>query len=313
MDIRITKLVVPARSRNGRVYTGSSNITVNNGSGGGGSTSHPRLHSVTDPLDHAAADASDYDKALGSNATTGALEWFAKLWKRVGAVISPATAGDYLYVAATGAVQAIYGACTGAVNSVGVRGSTDSGFGVYGTSGTSYGVVGNSTSGGGGYFYSTSGKGGIFTSNSNIALEATGYAGPVVAINTAGSTFNTDFNLLRLKIDTTGTAAAGLGSSIDFHIEQASGASSNSAAIVAILTDVTSVTSAFIWRLRNAGGAIAEVMRLSGAGVLNVLTGFSVGGTPAVADGTYTVGIGPTTNGTITTRGGIITAVTQAS
>lgn len=40
---------------------------------------------------------------------------------------------------------------------------------------------------------------------------------------------------------------------------------------------------------------------------------FSAGGTPAVADGTYTVGIGLTTNGTITVKGGIITAVQEAS
>ena len=41
-------------------------------------------------------------------------------------------------------------------------------------------------------------------------------------------------------------------------------------------------------------------------------TGFRCGGTPAVADGTYTTGIGGTTNGTITTKGGIITAIQQA-
>ena len=35
-------------------------------------------------------------------------------------------------------------------------------------------------------------------------------------------------------------------------------------------------------------------------------------GTPPVADGTYTVGIGSTQNGTITTKGGIITAIQEA-
>ena len=42
-------------------------------------------------------------------------------------------------------------------------------------------------------------------------------------------------------------------------------------------------------------------------------TGFKCGGTAAVADGTYTVGIGITANGTITTKGGIIIAVQEAS
>jgi hypothetical protein len=39
---------------------------------------------------------------------------------------------------------------------------------------------------------------------------------------------------------------------------------------------------------------------------------YKAGGTAAVADGTYTVGIGGTQNGTITVKGGIITAVQQA-
>ena len=53
------------------------------------------------------------------------------------------------------------------------------------------------------------------------------------------------------------------------------------------------------------------------AAPVNVITGYSVGGTSPIADGTYTVGnkITPVTgnNGTITTKGGIITAIQQAT
>lgn len=78
MDITITKLTVPAVSRNGRIYTESgSNSTRSGGDGGnqGVIANHNRLHSVTDPLDHKPAEAADYGKVLGSNATTGAIEW----------------------------------------------------------------------------------------------------------------------------------------------------------------------------------------------------------------------------------------------
>jgi len=45
MDIRITKLVVPARSRNGRIYTGDVTLSTNGGSGGG-STPVPAYVSI---------------------------------------------------------------------------------------------------------------------------------------------------------------------------------------------------------------------------------------------------------------------------
>jgi len=50
---------------------------------------------------------------------------------------------------------------------------------------------------------------------------------------------------------------------------------------------------------------------LSGTGYVDSPS-YKAGGTSPVADGTYTVGIGGTTNGTITIKGGIITAVQEA-
>jgi hypothetical protein len=60
-----------------------------------------------------------------------------------------------------------------------------------------------------------------------------------------------------------------------------------------------------------SGGAILGTS-LESEGQIEAATKFVCGGTNPVADGTYTVGIGGTTNGTITIKGGIITAVQQA-
>jgi hypothetical protein len=54
---------------------------------------------------------------------------------------------------------------------------------------------------------------------------------------------------------------------------------------------------------------------ISDLGVVDAV-GYKAGGTAAVADGTYTVGLkltGGGVNGTITTKGGIITAIQQAT
>ena len=88
MDITITKLTVPAVSRNGRIYTEPGSTSTRSGGDGGNQgviATHNRLHSVTDPLDHAAADVADYGKVLRSNATTGAIEFGEEggsNWKR---------------------------------------------------------------------------------------------------------------------------------------------------------------------------------------------------------------------------------------
>jgi len=81
MDITITKLTVPAVSRNGRIYAEAGSTSTRSGGDGGNQgviATHNRLHSVTDPLDHAPAAAADYGKIVGSNATTGAIEFVEK-------------------------------------------------------------------------------------------------------------------------------------------------------------------------------------------------------------------------------------------
>ena len=63
-------------------------------SGGTSSTGHSRLHDVDSSADHAPAGAADYDKYVGTNASTGAIEFVQKIWKRVGTIIKTQTAGD---------------------------------------------------------------------------------------------------------------------------------------------------------------------------------------------------------------------------
>lgn len=69
--------------------------------------------------------------------------------------------------------------------------------------------------------------------------------------------------------------------------------------------DLIVLTSGLITAKANA------VIALSGTGYVDSPK-YKVGGTDPVADGTYIVGIGGTTNGTITIKGGIITAVQEA-
>jgi len=105
---------------------------------------------------------------------------------------------------------------------------------------------------------SGSGSGSEFSSVS-------GFAGKFS--NTSGFV-NTLWNVISLIRNTTGTAAAGIGVSIDFSIEQANGTTASQGYFGAILTNASTIASAFVWHLRNAGAALAEVMRLTGAGEL---------------------------------------------
>jgi len=75
----------------------SSSASGSSASGYSSANSHSRLHTVTNPLDHAPAIGTNKDKLLASNASTGALEWVSKViqyFQRIGTTLSPATSGD---------------------------------------------------------------------------------------------------------------------------------------------------------------------------------------------------------------------------
>jgi len=244
MDITISSLSVPAVSRNGRIYPSGNNTANSLISSAGIGSSSPEQY-----------------------------------WTSTGGTLTPTTAGDIVYVAANNPSGYVLIGTNANATGHGVSGvASGSGAGVEGVSASGYGVNGTSTSGTAGNFSSSSGTGvkgvsasgyaGEFTGGSNRTLVITGSAGPIVDINTNTASASAVFNMLRLYRSTTGSAAAGIGSSIDFTIEQSGGSASTSALLSAILTNVSSVTSEFSWQLRNAGAALAEVMRLTGAGEL---------------------------------------------
>ena len=132
--------------------------------------------------------------------------------------------------------------------------------------------MGGSTSGSGGYFssssgigcrgFSTSGRGGQFQSNQHIPLEAV----------TLNSNSNALYTLLNLVRNTTGKASNGIGGVIKYQIENSGGSTQDAAHLGVELTNATNSedTSDFIIQLRNAGAALAEKLRLTGAGQLQV-------------------------------------------
>ena len=127
---------------------------------------------------------------------------------------------------------------------------------------------------------------------------------------------NTLREVMQLTRNTQGVAANGIGVSMMFNIEPADGGQAvESGRFGIILTDavLATLSSAFVWLLRNNGIASSiEVMRLTGLPACLMLNpAFQLTAHP-LADGTYTVGIGSTQNGTITTKGGIITAIQEA-
>jgi len=278
MDITISRLPVPAVSRNGRIYQNT----------GGAETGVTRT-------DIAAPTVGEIPE---------------QYWTSTGGTLTPTTAGDIVYVAADNPSGYVLIGTNANATGSGVSGvAGGSGAGVEGTSSSGAGVKGTSTSGNGGEFITTgsgvggnsasvngaaikgsasgSGPGGDFYST-GIALKATstvsaaavfvsGSAAGVSSSSTSGqvfqgivnpSTTNTEHSVFQLIRRTSGTAANNIGMSLDFAIETAGGSADFQSQMSAILTDVSSITSAFLWRLRNAGAALAEVMRLTGAGEL---------------------------------------------
>jgi hypothetical protein len=83
------------------------------------------------------------------------------------------------------------------------------------------------------------------------------------------------------------------------------------------VTGPGSSTDNAIARFDGTTGATIQnsLATINDSGIIDAV-GYSAGGTAAVADGTYTVGAkltGGGVNGTITTKGGIITAVQEAT
>jgi len=121
-------------------------------------------------------------------------------------------------------------------------------------------------------FSYASGTGLIVTSTTGTSatLSTTSGIGAIVLANPA--TTNTTHELLRLTRNTSGTASAGIGSSLNAYLEDAGGQSELSAGLDFILTDVTNGAedSVIAFRTRN-NGTVAEKARLDNTGKFNAV------------------------------------------
>ncbi|UMX47940.1 MAG: NYN domain-containing protein [Candidatus Nealsonbacteria bacterium DGGOD1a] len=165
----------------------------------------------------------------------------------------------------------VYGNST---NYIGVYGSSTNNTGVYGSSTNSSGVYGNSTNYIGVYGSSTNNTGvyGSSTNSSGVYGGSTNSVGGYLSTNPA--TTDTVAEVLRLRRQTSGTAADGIGGSMDFYTEDSAGTDELTGRIGNLLTAATtgSETSALTFWTRNAGAAIAERLRIDGSGNVGIGT-----------------------------------------
>ena len=156
-----------------------------------------------------------------------------------------------------------YGVSGTSASSTGVRGVSTSGTGVLGVSTSSYGVYGLTTSGLGVHGMSTDGIG-VSGSSTNS------YAG-YFDINPA--TTNAVAETLRLQRNTSGTAAAGIGGSLNIYTENSVGAGVLTGSIANLLTNAASgsETSALtFWTMANGTPMAAEKVRIDGDGNVGI-------------------------------------------
>lgn len=124
-------------------------------------------------------------------------------------------------------------------------------------------------------------SGGILTGTSGLT-----YNGTLLDVMATTAATNTDTEVLRLDSQSSGTPAAGIGTSIGFATETAAGNTEIGMQISAITTDVTAGSEdfAFVLRLMAAGAAASEIARITSVGAMtlagdNVITGRAATGT----------------------------------
>ena len=153
-----------------------------------------------------------------------------------------------------------------------ILGTSTSGKAISSSTVSGVAVTATSTTGTGGQITTTSGTGLIVTSTTGISatLSTTSGIGAIVLANP--TTTNTTHELLRLTRNTSGTAATGIGSSLNAYLQDAGGQSELSAGLDFILTDVTNGAedSVIAFRTRN-NGTVAERARLDNTGKFNAV------------------------------------------
>jgi len=256
----------------------------------------------------------DRNKLVATNAVTGAIELIDKpatptnYWQRTGTTLTPSISGDSVYVETNESkVYPIYGK-TADGNVSAIFGENENGDGVFG-----YGYRGVH-----GYSDVADGFAGFFNVGhaDAIPLYLTSWSG-INFLQTLSSISNSVHQVAR-KIIRQKTG----GDNVPLYIKdeiliQGINTSDIENTIEfeygLINCNDAKETGEYRIKIRNLGGDPTEVFKLQASGVLDVKTGFSVDGTAAVADGTYTVGKGARQDGTITVKGGIITGIQQAA
>lgn len=175
----------------------------------------------------------------------------------------------------------IYGSSTNnygiyglSANNVGVYGGSTNGYGVYGNSTNSAGVYGSSTNYYGGNFFSVNSTGAVGSSTNGYGVVGTSTNNIAGYLYINPATTNTVGEVLRLRRQTSGTAADGIGGSMDFYTEDSAGTDELTGRIGNLLTTATSgsETSALTFWTRTGGAALAEALRIDGAGNVGIGT-----------------------------------------
>lgn len=246
---------------------------IGSSSGGGSSVNnHARLHDMTSILDHAPATGSDKGKFLGNNSETGYPEWKegTSNWQRNDGVLSPRVSGDCISVDSGSTNENTIEA----INSGTLRSA------LYGKSVNGQGIEAISTYASGGKIMGVNGLETDATSGTSIIARATTGLSGYFQIRPAST--NNIQPVISLHRDSSGTATAGIGSAIDFNSKQSAPTGTTEGRIGVVATNVTlaTVTADFIIQLRNAGAALAEKLRLTGAGECSIPKRFKIGTNP---------------------------------
>lgn len=242
------------------------------GSGGGSSVNnHARLHDMTSILDHAPATGSDKGKFLGNNSETGNPEWMegGGYWTKTGTELKPATEGDSIYVETSAAgVKTI-----SAVNTITLSSA------LFGKSSNGFGIEAESTNSSGGKISGVNGLEADATSGSAIIARSINGLSGYFQVRPSGNNIVPVISIFR---DSSSSASAGIGSAIDFNSKQSSPTGTAQGRVAVVSTDVNlaTVTSDFVIQLRNAGAALAEKLRLTGAGECSIPKRFKIGTNP---------------------------------
>jgi hypothetical protein len=140
----------------------------------------------------------------------------------------------------------------------------------YNTS-TGGGLLGSALSGGGVTGTATSGYGGGFRATTGVGLTATSVSSFAAMFNITPATTNTVADIISISRQSTGTAANGIGTSVNFNVQTSNSVIWPSNQIISKWTDATTATRTSQYIVTGVNNAItADLFTLSGNGALKM-------------------------------------------